>query len=782
MAKFKAAAVFSSNMVLQREKNVRVFGTGKNGESVIVSICTNKAVTEVADEKWCVTLPAMKAGGPYEMKISNGEETIVFGNVMIGEVWLAGGQSNMELELQNCMGGKDFLANDKTENVRYYYTQKNCNMDEKFFRDEENTGWSCFDSESARAWSAVAYFYAKELAARLGVTVGIIGCNWGGTSASYWMSRESLEKDTDLKAYLDDFDNAVAGRSREEMDKEYLDYVRRFWKKVYAQVDGCMEKDGGPVIGIQIENEYGHVGGLQGPEGEAHIRTLTAMAKEIGFDVPLYTATGWGGACIGDLLPVMGGYCEAPWDQRTCEIEPNANFVFSHTRNDALIACDHHVENANSYNEEDFPFLTAELGGGLQVTMHRRPVAKGCDVGAMSTVKMGSGAGLLGYYMYHGGSNPKGKLSTLQESRATGYLNDLPEINYDFNAPIRQYGTISDSYREIKLLALFLNDFGEDMASLRSEIPTIRILPGDMHTVRTACRHDADHGYVFFNNYQRRWKMDDHPQVKLEGLLDGKASVGFPAFDLKEGMYGFFPYNMKLNDAVLHTALATPLCVLHTKKGDAFVFYGDLDPQIQWEGDARAELCLISRQEALNAWKVHLDQDYLVLSENYVWEENGELVVTGSGKTMIAVYPAVEKGIVDFKECGKRGNFTLYERIYKAQEPEAELVCKEQDKEKAVYELKLAYPGEKNYHDAFAFLTWYGNRMEVFDGEEKINDYFYTGQEALLSLGYFEFPEKLKLVVYPLHPGDPIFLEKQPDAADGCACKIEKLHVETIFR
>lgn len=199
-------------------------------------------------------------------------------------------------------------------------------------------------------------------------------------------------------------------------------------------------------------------------------------------------------------------------------------------------------------------------------------------------------------------------------------------------------------------------------------------------------------------------------------------------------------------------------------------------------GRCARRLCLISRQEALNAWKVHLDQDYLVLSENYVWEENGELVVTGSGKTMIAVYPAVEKGIVDFKECGKRGNFTLYERIYKAQEPEAELVCKEQDKEKAVYELKLAYPGEKNYHDAFAFLTWYGNRMEVFDGEEKINDYFYTGQEALLSLGYFEFPEKLKLVVYPLHPGDPIFLEKQPDAADGCACKIEKLHVETIFR
>ena len=149
---------------------------------------------------------------------------------------------------------------------------------------------------------------------------------------------------------------------------------------------------------------------------------------------------------------------------------------------------------------------------------------------------------------------------------------------------------------------------------------------------------------------------------------------------------------------------------------------------------------------------------------------------------MIAVYPVVENGIVDFKECGKRGNFTLYERIYKHRSRRQSLSAKSRDKEKAGYELKLALSGRKNYHDAFAFLTWYGNRMEVFDGEEKINDYFYTGQEALLSLGYFEFPEKLKLVVYPLHPGDPIFLEKQPDAADGCACKIEKLHVETIFR
>ena len=112
-------------------------------------------------------------------------------------------------------------------------------------------------------------------------------------------------------------------------DAMYLGFARRFWEHIYEQARGFMHKDGGPVIGIQIENEYGHVGGLKGELGESHMRTLTAMAKEIGFDVPFYTATGWGGACIGDLLPVMGGYCEAPWDQRITELAPNANFVFS---------------------------------------------------------------------------------------------------------------------------------------------------------------------------------------------------------------------------------------------------------------------------------------------------------------------------------------------------------------------------------------------------------------------------------------------------------------------
>lgn len=583
-------------------------------------------------------------------------------------------------------------------------------------------------------------------------------------------------------------------RSNQE---EYLCYVRRFWTKVYEQVKGSMAEDGGPVIGVQIENEYGHVGGLRGPEGEAHMRTLTALAKEIGFRVPLYTATGWGGACIGDLLPVMGGYCEAPWDQRTCELEPNTNFVFSHTRNDSMIACDHHVEDANTYREEDFPFLTAELGGGLQVTMHRRPVAQGRDVGAMSTVKLGSGAALLGYYMYHGGSNSKGKLSTLQESRATGYLNDLPEINYDFNAPIRQYGTIADSYKEIKLLAYFLQDFGEDMAVLKAEIPAKRIVPGDMHTLRITCRHDATHGYVFFNNYQRRMKMDDHMGVQLCGLLGDfdeteqnadRKKVLFPAFDLREGMYGFFPYGMKLKDATLKTALATPLCRLHTRQADTFVFYGCQDPQIEWEDEKQADILHLSREEALNAWKVTTDQDYLILSENYVWEEHGEIKVTGGNRTKIAIYPKPEDGIENFTVCGESGRFTVYERVIEEEKTRACVKTLREDREKAIYEIALKYPDSLHKEDRLAGrdillqFTYQGNRMEVYSDGEKLNDYFYTGQEVPFSLGYFDFPQKLTVEVFPLGEEDAVFLEKRPEFTDGIACRLSTVRVEEQFR
>lgn len=569
-------------------------------------------------------------------------------------------------------------------------------------------------------------------------------------------------------------------------DERYLFFVRRYWSEVAKQTKGMMDKDGGPVIGIQLENEYGHVGGLRGEAGNAHIRTLERIARELGMEVPFYTATGWGGAVIGDALPVMGGYCEAPWARSTEELEANPNYIISHVRNDALIACDHHVEGETAFDESKYPYLTAELGGGLQVTSHRRPVATGRDIGAMSLTKLASGVGLLGYYMYHGGSNPEGKLTTLQECRTTKIINynDLPEINYDFNAPVRQYGTISDTYKEIKLLAVFLQDFGEDLAALPAEIDPENVKPEDMRTLRKSCRHDGTHGYVFFNNYQRHRMMEEHLQVAFRGRTEN-GEVLFPSVDLQSGAYGFFPYNMRLGDAVLETALATPFCRLKGAKGETFVFYGDYEPCYRWKDGEKADILQLSREQALNAWKVSLDRDYLVIHDNFVWEQDGEPVIVGDADTKILSYPEFSKTPAGFEKTGEEGRFTVYERHAKLRPAEVSVVKTEEDAESAVYEVSLSY-GEKEDRragrDTFLWLSYEGDSMEIFSGSKKINDHFYTGQQVLVSLGYFDFPEKLTVKVKALHEGDKVFLEKWPKLSEGRACSLNEVVVTEEIR
>ena len=222
-------------------------------------------------------------------------------------------------------------------------------------------------------------------------------------------------------------DSSITARTN---DSVYLNLVHTFFNKIYEQAKGFFWKDNGPIVGIQLENEYGHCGGPNGEEGKAHLRTLKKMAVDIGFDTPLYTATAWGGAVVieGETLPVVGGYIDAPWAGTREELPPNPNFLIQTSLNDPLIGSDHKHDDCNNAftcNINDYPYITAELGGGMQPTHHRRVVAFTNDTMALALCKLASGANLLGYYMYHGGTNPDGVLSTLQESIATGYPNDV---------------------------------------------------------------------------------------------------------------------------------------------------------------------------------------------------------------------------------------------------------------------------------------------------------------------------------------------------------------------
>lgn len=240
----KAAAVFSNNMVLQREKNINIWGTGTEGSRVTVTLAGLSESANTTDGKWIAVLPSMTAGGPYVINISDGHNSITFDNVMIGEVWLAGGQSNMELELRKSKDGERVVANINNSNVRFYNVQRMSYIDEEFFGNESKNAWQECIPETAGTWSAVGYYYAEKLARELNVTVGIIGCNWGGTSASAWMSRESVELDKDTNTYVEEYDKANEGRSFEQYLDELKDYNIWYleWQK---RVDKCYSENPG---------------------------------------------------------------------------------------------------------------------------------------------------------------------------------------------------------------------------------------------------------------------------------------------------------------------------------------------------------------------------------------------------------------------------------------------------------------------------------------------------------------------------------------------------------
>lgn len=267
----KAAAVFSDNMVLQRNKNVRIFGVCSediaSAEVTVpeLEVCV-RAVVE--DGKWTAVLPPMRECSACTVIIASQDERIIFRNAAVGEVWLAGGQSNMEFELRNEKHGAKALQACADENVRFYYTPK-CEMnDAHLLEQEEKSSWKMPSEADSACWSAVGYYFARELSRRLGVTVGVIGCNWGGTSASAWMSRDCLENDALLRPYIDDYDNACEGKTPEQMIAEYDEYTayHAAWEermqKCYAE-DPAIKWE--KVLEICGENRYPGPMGCKNP-------------------------------------------------------------------------------------------------------------------------------------------------------------------------------------------------------------------------------------------------------------------------------------------------------------------------------------------------------------------------------------------------------------------------------------------------------------------------------------------------------------------------------------
>jgi sialate O-acetylesterase len=201
--------IFSDNMVLQRGSNIPIWGWAYPGEHITANLGNYSAETvTAADGKWKLFFGPIEAGGPYQLVIS-GKNAIIINNVLIGEVWVCSGQSNMEMPVDSVATWYSGVHNYKEEISKANYPQirlfKESRIVSEKPQDDCEGLWSQCSPASVSDFSAVAYFFGRKLYHELGIPVGIIDASNGGTNIEAWMSKEVLESEAGFRPYLDEF-------------------------------------------------------------------------------------------------------------------------------------------------------------------------------------------------------------------------------------------------------------------------------------------------------------------------------------------------------------------------------------------------------------------------------------------------------------------------------------------------------------------------------------------------------------------------------------------------
>ena len=216
----KTAEFFQDNMILQREKEVRIWGTAEPECPVTIRIQGKECVTE-SDEhgRWEGTISGLTASVSEDLEICSGTETIVLKDVAIGEVWLAGGQSNMEFPMYYDKDYEAALHFCENPMIRIYDVPKAASEEHFERKDYSLFGfWRKANRDNLKYFSAVAWFFARSLQEDLKVPVGIIGCNWDGSRSACWMDRETLERCGAV--WLREYEEALEGIEDPEQAKE----------------------------------------------------------------------------------------------------------------------------------------------------------------------------------------------------------------------------------------------------------------------------------------------------------------------------------------------------------------------------------------------------------------------------------------------------------------------------------------------------------------------------------------------------------------------------------
>jgi sialate O-acetylesterase len=236
-ADVKLPAVFSSNMILQRDRAVPIWGTAEPGEAVTITF--DKATTKTTaapDGRWKVMLKSHPAAESLTLTVA-GKNTVTLDNVAVGEVWFCSGQSNMGFQVSQARNAEADIATATDPSLRLFTVGRN----PTHVPQTDVVGqWSVSSPETVKNFSAAAYFFGRELRAKLHVPVGLIHSSWGGTSAEAWTSVPMLSSKPELKVLIDDWDKRIASYSEAESRQKYETETLPQWQAAVdkAKADG----------------------------------------------------------------------------------------------------------------------------------------------------------------------------------------------------------------------------------------------------------------------------------------------------------------------------------------------------------------------------------------------------------------------------------------------------------------------------------------------------------------------------------------------------------------
>ncbi len=525
-----------------------------------------------------------------------------------------------------------------------------------------------------------------------------------------------------------------------EINPTFMAMVEKLYRQIFTQVQGLQWKDGGPVIAAQFDNEYrGH---------GKYLVELKRIAERIGFDLPFYTRTGWpelrSPVPFGEMIPLYGDYADGFWDKQTTATAGNyyKAFNFKAYRSSTAIGTDLLGEQKENKEKgtEDYPYFTCELGGGMVTAYHRRPFIYPQDGYSLAVVKLGSGSNLLGYYMYHGGTNPEGKLHRLNEVQTSPGTanNDLPVVTYDFQAPLGEFGQTYPQYYMLRKLHLFMQDWGEQLAPMEARFRSPQdIKKGEDNELRWSVRESSGDGersgFIFINNYERLQPISTKKNVRLDAC-----GVQLPKLTIPAGTICIFPVNI---DGIRY---ATAQLIA---KRDGKIYMEQIKgipTTIRIDGKTLKNL------KPKGADKPVYKNIYLLTSA-----EAERLFL-----------PETQKSTVHSVEFSKVKAAGEQRTIVKGRAKVAVAPSDKDYESAAVYTIKL----DSTAHSGRQLLSinYHGDCARLYCNGKLIADNFYYGRP--FHYGLWRLPKdatELELRIMPMQPNAPIYFSEEAEMKDG---------------